>query len=199
MAKCKCQSCGGEMDLKDDQNILFCPYCGSKEILRNVINIENYNVSSNVLDADTMFENWLITHEDRLRKDFAYYYATDPRNEFILVSNVAYWPLLSTWDSLEEYERLKQRIDTYEKMADKFLVGERFGKYRNTYSADIMIKKREIEKYEENLRQKEIEEEHKRIEAVMKEEEQKKFNKGCSTFIWIILIIILALIINKFC
>ena len=59
MAKCKCQSCGGEMDLKDDQNILFCPYCGSKEILRNVINIENYNVSSNVLDADTMFENWL--------------------------------------------------------------------------------------------------------------------------------------------
>ena len=113
--------------------------------------------------------------------------------------NVAYWPLLSTWDSLEEYERLKQRIDTYEKMADKFLVGERFGKYRNTYSADIMIKKREIEKYEENLRQKEIEEEHKRIEVVMKEEEQKKFNKGCSTFIWIILIIIIALIINKFC
>ena len=29
----KCKSCGGVLNLSDDKEILFCPYCGSKELI----------------------------------------------------------------------------------------------------------------------------------------------------------------------
>lgn len=29
----KCKSCGGVLNLSDNREILFCPYCGSKELI----------------------------------------------------------------------------------------------------------------------------------------------------------------------
>lgn len=29
----RCKSCGGSLDIKDGQNVLMCPYCGSKELI----------------------------------------------------------------------------------------------------------------------------------------------------------------------
>ena len=29
----KCKACGGSLDIKDGQNVLMCPYCGSKELI----------------------------------------------------------------------------------------------------------------------------------------------------------------------
>ena len=29
----KCKSCGGILDLSQDREILFCPYCGSRELI----------------------------------------------------------------------------------------------------------------------------------------------------------------------
>ena len=174
MAKCKCQSCGGEMDLKDDQNILFCPYCGSKEIIRNVINIENYNVSSNVLDADTMFENWLITRTERLEQDFKYYYASDPRIRLLDIHSLVPHSRLELWYDLNAYNHLKHLVEEYKRLVDEFLVGERFGKYRDPFLLDIESPRKMLANYEENLRQKEIEEEHKRIQAIADAELDKK-------------------------
>lgn len=31
--KLKCEECGGIMDINEDKKILFCPYCGSKELI----------------------------------------------------------------------------------------------------------------------------------------------------------------------
>ena len=46
---------------------------------------------SNILDADTMFENWVASRDPETRrqlvKDFEYYYATDPRNEYMAMFN----------------------------------------------------------------------------------------------------------------
>ena len=46
---------------------------------------------SNILDADTMFENWVATRDPETRRrlvnDFKYYYAADPRNEYIDMFN----------------------------------------------------------------------------------------------------------------
>ena len=30
----KCRDCGGTLNLDDDREILFCPYCGSKALLK---------------------------------------------------------------------------------------------------------------------------------------------------------------------
>lgn len=29
----KCKTCGGVLDMSNDREILFCPYCGSKELI----------------------------------------------------------------------------------------------------------------------------------------------------------------------
>lgn len=38
----RCKHCDGVLDVNDDQNILFCPYCGSKELVleSDVVKVE---------------------------------------------------------------------------------------------------------------------------------------------------------------
>ena len=83
MISCKCPSCGAELDFDTSRDYMFCSYCGGKVLKQNVVHIENINVSTGILDADTMFENWLITRDKRLQDDFKYYYATDKRNIYV--------------------------------------------------------------------------------------------------------------------
>ena len=130
LVKAQCTNCGGTLDVDSGKEAAVCPYCDTPYIVEKAINLFQTNTTINnklimnnptvnvsgYLDADTMFENWLVTRDYKLEQDFAYYYATDPRNEF-----------------LKSKHLLSSNPEEYIKLANKFLVGQRYEKYRSSF------------------------------------------------------------------
>lgn len=177
-----CSRCSGLMQYVPEKNMLKCPFCGNEEPLEQMINVENLNVTSGVLDADTMFENWLVTKDGRLERDFKYYYATDPRNEYF-----------GEWKKASELEKSRKSIENYAKVIGKYLVGERFGKYRNSELENLEKYKQELQKQEELKKQKEREWEEKAIKYA--KDKQKREAKESMFWVKVIIVIIAATIV----
>ena len=91
----KCVNCGGLLEVDESKEAAVCPFCNTPYIVEKAVNLyktehnvnisvadANINISNGKLDADTMFENWLVTRSNRLREDFEYYYATDQRLDY---------------------------------------------------------------------------------------------------------------------
>lgn len=92
LVACKCPQCSADLEFDESRDFMFCQYCGSKILRASVIQNITNNVTNNIqtdnlnvsaqLDVDTMFYNWLVGQNDKLREDLNYYYADDDRAEF---------------------------------------------------------------------------------------------------------------------
>lgn len=149
LVKAQCTNCGGVLEVDNSKDAAICPFCNTPYIVEQAINKFNVSNSSiNIqsatfvnekLDADTMFENWLMTNDKQLRDDFQYNYGADPRSEYIrlwregLVNNKK---ILA--DPNTNIKRLEQLINS-------IFVGERFGKYHDKeMQVVISLKQRKI-------------------------------------------------------
>lgn len=156
-----CNKCGGLMKYFPEKNMLKCDFCGNEEPLEQMINVENLNVSSGVLDADTMFENWLVGMNNKLLDDYKYRYAKD-------VGRIAFMRALfgaqnlsvdfkqNVNNSIEDSyagnpritelsESFRDEIQNLIPLINKYLVGERFGKYHSKYMGDMKRQLAEID------------------------------------------------------
>lgn len=61
--KLKCQSCNATMEYKADENIMFCPYCGSKNLV-----IESDKVKVTKIKKDIIVEKQNLEKEKRETK-----------------------------------------------------------------------------------------------------------------------------------
>lgn len=143
LVACKCPQCGADLEFDESREIMFCQYCGSKILKTNVIQNVTNNITNNIqadnvnvsghLDADTMFENWLITKNVTLVRDFDYYYATDPRREYITAYRSCRWRYGDSEFNLTEErddcqklitlaQRLKNQYPMFASLLDKEIV-----------------------------------------------------------------------------
>lgn len=51
MISLKCNECGGILDVDDQKKVLFCPYCGSKELLVESDAVKIEQIRSNTYQA----------------------------------------------------------------------------------------------------------------------------------------------------
>ncbi len=140
LVACKCPQCGADLEFDESRDTMFCQYCGSKILKTNVIQNVTNNITNNIradnvnvsgqLDADKMFENWLITKNVTLVRDFDYYYATDPRREYIRAYSLCRWRYGDSDFNLTEErddcqklialaQRLKNQYPMYASLLDK--------------------------------------------------------------------------------
>lgn len=61
--KLKCQSCDATMEYKADENIMFCPYCGSKNLV-----VESDKVKVTKIKKDIVVEKQNLEKEKRETK-----------------------------------------------------------------------------------------------------------------------------------
>ena len=136
LVKAQCTNCGGTLEVDNSKDAAICPYCNTPYIVDQAINkfnVSNANINiqganinvSGHLDADTMFENWLVTKDERLKNDFLYYYATDPRKEYFTI-----------WT---DNGFLNPNIDPdkAEEIINRCLIGPRYASYRDEMLAKI--------------------------------------------------------------
>lgn len=171
LVKAQCTNCGGTLDVDSSKEAAVCPYCNTAYIVEKAINqyrishanitVQNATISMQP-DADTLFENWLITKDRKIRDDFARSYATDPRYAMIDLYTRCYALHSYTPWNMEE-------IDRYEAYAKSFLTGPRFGKYLSP-TLNFCKKEREMCAYDERRREQEKAEE----EAI--KESSKKYD-----------------------
>ena len=135
IVKAQCTNCGGNLEVDNSKDAAICPFCNTPYVVQQAIN--KFNVSSasinvqsaniNVsghLDADTMFENWVVTNDSELRKDFKYYYATDPRNEYMDM-----WGVTDSYGNRLLKVRNRETLEKLEPMVEQFFTNDRFYKY----------------------------------------------------------------------
>lgn len=131
LVKAQCTNCGGALDVDDAKDAAICPFCNTPFIVEKAVNLykteivangATINVSQTALDADTMFENWLVTRTSKLAEDFNYFYATDPRNEFIKLSIILNNDLFNIG---------KDGVNRAIELANRFLSTPRFTKYKD--------------------------------------------------------------------
>ena len=72
-----------------------------------------------------MFENWLVSGNMQLEKDFMYYYATDPRVEYIELWNKVF--------DKYDYKDAKR----IEELIPEIFVGDRFGRYKESEYSNL--------------------------------------------------------------
>ena len=94
---------------------------------------------NNIPDADTMFEHWVMTNDIRIRNDFAQFYPTDPRNEYI-----AFWNEKNAYGSRTIHSPLEADLNRLELLINQFFANERFGRYYNG-EMEIVTKAREAQ------------------------------------------------------
>ena len=65
--KLKCHQCGGAIQLDDDRQVLFCPYCGSQELLidNDSDEVKIARITSRTALAKQKEKN---RHEEEMRK-----------------------------------------------------------------------------------------------------------------------------------
>ena len=143
LIKAQCTNCGAALEVEQDKDAAICPYCNTPYVVEKAINLYQTHVIANGatinisdrLDADTMFENWLVTHDYALARDFKYYYATDERNAYIDMYN----KVKKERDDASYHDELLEAKD----LAEKLITGERYEKYRS----------REIDMYNERIKE----------------------------------------------
>ena len=142
----KCVNCGGLLEVDESKEAAVCPFCNTPYIVEKAVNLyktehnvnisvadANINISNGKLDADTMFENWLVTRSNRLREDFEYYYATDQRLDYFKKYDRAVFCVnqLSNIRNLDvnTLSNYVKEITDYLALTENILVGPRFEKY----------------------------------------------------------------------
>ena len=144
LIKAQCTNCGGVLDVDETKEAAICPFCNTPYVVEKAINlykvndasinVQNANINvSGMLDADTMFENWVVTNGDRLRKDFTYYYGADPRVEY-----------MKMWNGRREL--IADDLDKVEDLINTFFSNERFLKYKDNELAAVKNKREEVER-----------------------------------------------------
>jgi len=189
-----CPSCGAQLQVDASQESAFCNYCGTQYIVEKAI--QNYYVTQNItnnnfingatvnvgqMDADTMFENWLVSKNYKLVQDFEYYYATDPRIEF-----------MKLYELIWRVESLSTDIVKYIDFINKFLIGERFEKYKtNELNIANERYKYSIAREQEVAMYKAQQDEAKRQTEQKKEIEKKveNFGKKYTVFVFVFTIV----------
>lgn len=141
LIKAQCTNCGAALEVDQDKDAAICPFCNTPYIVEKAVNLYHTQIIANGatinisdrLDADTMFENWLVTRDYSLARDFKYYYATDVRNTYIDMYN----KVKKERDDASYYDELLEAKD----LAEKLITGDRYEKYRS----------KEIEMYNERI------------------------------------------------
>ena len=139
LVKAQCTNCGGTLEVDNSKDAAICPYCNTPYIVEQAINkfnVSNANINiqganinvSGTLEADKMFENWIVTKDPETRKqlvkDFNYHYATDPRNEYMALFN--------------EYKSLlTPDANKVESMIYKYFDNDKFRKYLEGEMAEV--------------------------------------------------------------
>ena len=152
LIKAQCTNCGGVLDVDETKEAAICPFCNTPYVVEKAINlykvndasinVQNANINvSGMLDADTMFENWVVTNDDRLRKDFTYYYGADPRVEY-----------MKMWNGRREF--IGEDFDKAEALINSIFSNERFQKYKTKELSEV-IRLREERKATEIRREQE--------------------------------------------
>lgn len=82
--KLKCSSCGADLEYNEDKQIIFCPYCGSKEL---VIEDDTRHIIANTYlkakDKDNKHEEEL----EKIKQDNAFKtLKEDNRNRLIMIA-----------------------------------------------------------------------------------------------------------------
>ena len=132
LVKAQCTNCGGMLEVDSTKDAAMCPFCNTPYVVEkaiNLFNVNNSNISvqnatinmNSILDADTMFENWIINGNDQYIKDYEYYYATD-MNRIMFMKR--YKAALMT----SEPQLIGSAIDSI----NSSLFDGRFSKYRQT-------------------------------------------------------------------
>lgn len=136
LVKAQCTNCGGNLEVDNTKEAAICPFCNTPYVVEKAINqfnvsnsrirVEKANINiTNTLDADTMFENWLVSGNMQLEKDFMYYYATDPRVEYIELWNKVF--------DKYDYKDAKR----IEELIPEIFVGDRFGRYKESEYSNL--------------------------------------------------------------
>ena len=130
LEKAQCTNCGGLLEVDQSKDAAICPFCNTPYIVEKAINLykteiiangSTINISQTALDADTMFENWLVNRNPKLEEDLRYYYAADPRNEYIEICKSLKTDLFAVG---------KNGVDRAIDLANIILSNQRFSKYK---------------------------------------------------------------------
>ena len=170
LVKAQCTSCGANLEVDESKEAAICPFCNTPYVVEKAINqfqvnnaklnIQNANINvSGILDADTMFENWLVSRDSRLKEDFQYYYATDERCKYVNDRTSPHKiPDLCKIDEL--YAHVSE-LNEYIELVKKFCAGPKLGKYLDKELASLqqelncfLDKISEIERLEKYKREK---------------------------------------------
>ncbi len=215
LVKAQCTNCGGNLEVDSSKDAVVCPFCNTPFVVEKAVNLYKTETVNNIyangspvnvgmLDADTMFENWLITRIPKLEIDFHMYYAADPRNEFLSALkklSIKKMDVDFAWKKgygavekkealLEEFEKM---ISETEALAEKFLTGPRFSKYitevQGINEAKELLKECKEKKEELRKQQKEAQE-----EAARKAEIEANARRSGGIMLFILAIIFLILV-----
>lgn len=210
LVKARCTSCDGELQVDSSKDAAICPYCGTPYIIEKAINNYNKTVNNNfnganinvnvsgILDADTMFENWLAATndgtKDKLHNDFKYNYATDGRCKYMdLRYHVGH-----TYNVLVNIDynfinnlnfNNNEDFDLLERLAKRYVTGERFGKYFNNEMLYIKQAKEKRKAREDRV----IEHE---AEVARYQEEVRRKSLNTLILYGIIIVIIICLLLH---
>ena len=70
----RCKDCGGILEVDETQNVMFCPYCGSKELILESDEVKKERIRTN---AETTIEiermGFEVKKEQEDRKTFLYW------------------------------------------------------------------------------------------------------------------------------
>ena len=61
----KCKSCNGTMEMDEERPILFCPYCGSKELVEESDDVIKARIDAN---AKVKMNEQKLKHEEEIEK-----------------------------------------------------------------------------------------------------------------------------------
>ncbi len=162
LVACKCPQCGADLEFDESRDTMFCQYCGSKILKTNVIQNVTNNITNNIradnvnvsgqLDVDTMFYNWLVGQNQKLKNDLSYYYAGDDRANFSeLVGALSYVQRDTTFLHHDKvtYENYKKALQIAYKLSDnpkyKPYIDEYIKALREAISLPDKVEKKEEE------------------------------------------------------
>ncbi len=193
--RAQCTNCGAHLEVDSSNEAAICPFCHTPYIVEKAINLFQTNIVANgatinvtgILDADSMFENWLITKNPKLMEDFKYYYATDDRCTYMDRRQAQ---LSGNMNCCRPEEEVYRYICKMKKLAMTFLTGPRYEKYLNQellifeklWSDCCEFHKRKKEEDEELQRARE--QRAREAEEKRELESQKKADEFAKLFLW---------------
>ena len=166
----KCKNCGGELMFGEAAKMYVCINCNTPYVYDAM--------PDGVLDADTMFENWLVSRDAKLKEDFRYYYATDERCWYMETCRNVYdgniVKLRSFILNFFTGPRFGKYLETEMDMVDK-LYNEYLGRQREKKEQEEERRRLEEEKERDTKRR--MEAERSRREAEKRKREQEEIER----------------------